>query len=165
MNLLGLDPGGLKRFGWAHLRIGDSGTPIALNTGVSSSASAALNEASRAAGVVPVAIGIDVPLFWVAEGDRRADARIRKLVCAAGAQSGMSIRCEVLAWFKEYSLHERLQIHGLPRSSLKRTRRHFFASIRLQVSFLQCVFLTHTPSMNATLHSLHSQPGPLQHVC
>lgn len=88
MNLIGLDPGGLKNFGWAHLRIGESGTPVALNTGVSSSASAALYKASCAAGVVPVAVGIDAPLFWVTEGDRRADARIRKLVCAAGGHSG-----------------------------------------------------------------------------
>jgi len=88
MNLLGLDPGGLNSFGWANLRIGESGTPVALKTGVSSSASAALNEASRADGVAPVAVGIDAPLFWVTEGDRSADARIRRLVCAAGGHSG-----------------------------------------------------------------------------
>jgi hypothetical protein len=88
MNLLGLDPGGLNSLGWASLRIGEPGTPVALKTGVSSSASAALNEASRAAGVVPVAVGIDAPLFWVTEGDRRADAHIRTLVCAAGGHSG-----------------------------------------------------------------------------
>ncbi len=88
MNLLGLDPGGLKGFGWASLHIGESDAPVALKTGVSSSATAALNEASRAAGVAPVAVGIDAPLFWVTEGDRSADARIRKLVCAAGGRSG-----------------------------------------------------------------------------
>lgn len=88
MNFLGLDPGGLKSFGWASLHIGESGTPVALKTGVSSTASAALNEASRVAGVVPTAVGIDAPLFWVTEGDRSADARIRKLVCAAGGHSG-----------------------------------------------------------------------------
>ncbi len=88
MNLLGLDPGGFKSFGWASLRIGEAGTPVALKTGVSSSASAALNEASRAVSVAPVAVGIDAPLFWVTEGDRNADARIRKLVCSAGGHSG-----------------------------------------------------------------------------
>jgi hypothetical protein len=88
MNLLGLDPGGLNSFGWASLRIGESGSPIALKTGVSSSATTALSEASRVAGTVPVSVGIDAPLFWVSEGDRRADARIRKLVCAAGGRSG-----------------------------------------------------------------------------
>ena len=87
MNLLGLDPGGLNSFGWASLRIGKSGAPTVL-TGVSSSASTALSEASRAAGAAPTAVGIDAPLFWVAEGDRKADARIRKLVCAAGGHSG-----------------------------------------------------------------------------
>lgn len=88
MNLLGLDPGGLKSFGWASLRIGASGKPVAIKTGVSSSASAALSEGSRAAGSSPVAVGIDAPLFWVNQGDRKADARIRKLVCAAGGHSG-----------------------------------------------------------------------------
>lgn len=88
MILLGLDPGGLKNFGWASLRIGESGTPIALQTGLSSSASAALKEASHAASSAPVAVGIDAPLFWITEGDRRADAGIRKLICAAGGSSG-----------------------------------------------------------------------------
>lgn len=88
MNLLGLDPGGLKSFGWARLRIGESGAPISLQTGVSSSATSAIREASRVTGAAPVAVGIDAPLFWVSEGDRRADARIRKLVCASGGRSG-----------------------------------------------------------------------------
>lgn len=90
MNVLGLDPGGLNSFGWASLHIDELGAPIALKTGISSSAPAALNEVSRAAGVdvVPMAIGIDAPLFWVTEGDRKADARIRQLVCAAGGHSG-----------------------------------------------------------------------------
>jgi len=88
MNLFGFDPGGLNSFGWASLRISESGAPIACKTGVSSSASTALNEASRAAGAIPAAVGIDAPLFWVTEGDRKADACIRKLVCAAGGRSG-----------------------------------------------------------------------------
>ncbi|UCV18885.1 DUF429 domain-containing protein [Ferribacterium limneticum] len=88
MNFIGLDPGGQKSFGWATLRIGESGTPVALETGVSSSASNALNEASRSGGAMPIAVGIDAPLFWVMEGDRSADACIRKLVCAAGGHSG-----------------------------------------------------------------------------
>ena len=88
MNLLGLDPGGLNNFGWASLRIGAPSAPPILATGVASNASAALSEASRAADEAPTAVGIDAPLFWVAEGDRKADARIRKLVIAAGGHSG-----------------------------------------------------------------------------
>lgn len=87
--LLGFDPGGRNSFGWACLCIGESGTPVALNTGCASSAQVAITEASRhAAGSSPVAVGIDAPLFWVAEGDRMADARIRRLVCAAGGRGG-----------------------------------------------------------------------------
>ena len=88
MNLIGFDPGGFNSFGWASLRIGNCGTPISLKTGLSSSASAALNQASRATGEEPAAVGIDAPLFWVSEGDRKADARIRRLVCGAGGRSG-----------------------------------------------------------------------------
>ncbi|MBS1196481.1 MAG: hypothetical protein H6R18_266 [Proteobacteria bacterium] len=88
MNLLGFDPGGLKSFGWASLQIGESGLPVALKTGISSSALIALNEAKQSANEAPVAVGIDAPLYWVSEGDRRADAFIRKLVCAAGGSSG-----------------------------------------------------------------------------
>lgn len=89
MILFGLDPGGLKNFGWACLSIGESGTPTELHTGCCSSASAAIKAATHAAGSAPpVAVGIDAPLFWVAEGDRRADAAVRRLVCASGGQSG-----------------------------------------------------------------------------
>ena len=88
MVLLGFDPGGLNSFGWATLFIGESGVPVALKTGVASSVSAAISKAGRAAEAAPAAVGIDAPLFWVAEGDRKADARIRRLVCAAGGHSG-----------------------------------------------------------------------------
>ncbi len=89
MILFGFDPGGLHNFGWACLNIGKSGIPISLNTGCSSNAPDAITEASRhAAGRAPVAVGIDAPLFWVAEGDRLADAGIRTRVCAAGGTSG-----------------------------------------------------------------------------
>jgi hypothetical protein len=36
------------------------------------------------------------------------------LLADTQAQSDMSIRCAVLAWFKASSLHAKLQIHGLP---------------------------------------------------
>jgi hypothetical protein len=88
MNLIGLDPGGLKSFGWAILSIGKLGESITLNTGVSSNSFSAINEASRAIDEAPLGVGIDAPLFWVTKGDRRADARIRKLVCATGGHSG-----------------------------------------------------------------------------
>lgn len=88
MRFIGIDPGGRNSFGWAVLHIGESGAPASLRTGLCSLAGAALNQASEAAASAPAAVGIDAPLFWVAAGDRRADARIRKLVCAAGGNSG-----------------------------------------------------------------------------
>lgn len=63
--------------------------PTKLLTGCCSSAPAAIKAATHAAGSAPpVAVGIDAPLFWVSDGDRRSDACIRKLVCAAGGTSG-----------------------------------------------------------------------------
>lgn len=83
MIVLGFDPGGLNSFGWACLRIDKSGTPAELSTGLCSNASTAFKEAANAAILVPAAVGIDAPLFWIAEGDRKADVRIRKMVRAA----------------------------------------------------------------------------------
>jgi predicted nuclease with RNAse H fold len=88
MVLLGFDPGGRNRFGWASLRIDESGMPVALKTGVCSTASTAVREAAEVTNSVPVAVGIDAPLFWVKEGDRKADASIRRLVCDALGKSG-----------------------------------------------------------------------------
>ena len=89
MILFGFDPGGLNNFGWACLSIGKSGIPVSLNTGCSSNAPDAITEASHhASGKAPAAVGIDAPLFWIAKGDRLADAGIRTRVCAAGGTSG-----------------------------------------------------------------------------
>lgn len=88
MIFLGFDPGGISSFGWACLRVDESGAVISLMTGLSSNAAGAFHEARRVAEFAPVAVGIDAPLFWVTEGDRKADALIRKLVCAAGGHSG-----------------------------------------------------------------------------
>ena len=85
--VIGLDPGGLNKFGWACLR-NDFGKFV-LNTGCSDNARAAIREANNyTEGFAPVAVGIDSPLFWVAEGDRRADASLRRRVCAADGHSG-----------------------------------------------------------------------------
>jgi predicted nuclease with RNAse H fold len=88
MIVIGLDPGGLNSFGWACLQIGESGNPIALNTGLASSAPSALDSAGKIASFAPVAVGIDAPLYWVREGDRKADADIRKRICVVGGKSG-----------------------------------------------------------------------------
>ena len=88
MLLLGFDPGGVKSFGWATLHIGETGTLVSLKTGVVSTAPEAVREAGQNAPTAPAGVGIDAPLFWVQQGDRRADSHIRKRVVAAGGQSG-----------------------------------------------------------------------------
>jgi hypothetical protein len=88
MIVLGFDPGVIKSFGWAVLQIDAAGAVIDLKTGVTSTAPDAIQEAAQSAASAPMGIGIDAPLFWVQQGDRRADAHIRKQVVAAGGQSG-----------------------------------------------------------------------------
>lgn len=88
MVLLGFDPGGIKRFGWAMLHIGEADALVSLKTGVTSTAPDAVHEAVQSTTSAPAGVGIDAPLFWVQKGDRRADSHIRKRVVAAGGQSG-----------------------------------------------------------------------------
>ena len=88
MVLLGFDPGGIESFGWAALHIGDAGTFVSLMTGVVSTAPEAVQRAGQCSPDAPAGVGIDAPLFWVQQGDRRADEHIRKRVVAAGGQSG-----------------------------------------------------------------------------
>lgn len=88
MLLLGFDPGGIKSFGWAVLYVGEADSVVSLKTGVASNAPEAVRKAGQCAPAAPAGVGIDAPLFWVQEGDRRADSHIRKRVVAAGGQSG-----------------------------------------------------------------------------
>lgn len=88
MVVLGFDPGGVDRFGWAMLHVADAGALVSIKTGVVSTAPDAVREAGRSASSAPAGVGIDAPLFWVQHGDRHADSHIRKRVVAAGGQSG-----------------------------------------------------------------------------
>jgi len=85
---LGFDPGGISSFGWAALHLGEAGEFVSLTTGVTSSAPDAVRNAGQSAGSAPTGVGIDAPLFWVQEGDRRADSHIRNRVVAAGGHAG-----------------------------------------------------------------------------
>ncbi len=87
MRFVGFDPGGEKAFGWAVLEATPSGLRLVAG-GAVTGAPTALATAAEASGHPPTAIGIDAPLFWVAEGDRNADLQVRTLVCSAGGQSG-----------------------------------------------------------------------------
>jgi len=87
MVILGLDPGGVKQFGWCVAQATDDGRLQLSASGV----------ASHAAGAVTAALGkaedfgrigaaaIDSPLFWVADGDRKADKTIRSAMKRLGA--------------------------------------------------------------------------------
>lgn len=87
MQFLGFDPGGEQAFGWAVFAPGaPPGLQIA--TGTCSSSADAVAAASRLCKAPPAAVGVDAPLFWCDQGDRRADATVRKMVCANGGSSG-----------------------------------------------------------------------------
>lgn len=87
MYAVGFDPGGERAFGWAVVAgVGDSLALIA--SGTCTGARAAFESAARHCPEEPCAFGVDAPLFWVLDGDRQADAYVRKLVCAAGGHGG-----------------------------------------------------------------------------
>jgi Protein of unknown function (DUF429) len=87
MHVVGFDPGGLNAFGWAVVALNDT-APSLLACGTCSGAPDALAAARAASPTTPVALAIDAPLFWVTAGDRKADQFVRKMVCAAGGNSG-----------------------------------------------------------------------------
>jgi hypothetical protein len=88
MVLLGFDPGGINNFGWATLHVDDVGGFLNLTTGVASNTPEAVRNAAQSATSAPAGIGIDAPLFWVQEGDRRVDSYLRDRVRAAGGHNG-----------------------------------------------------------------------------
>lgn len=87
MIVVGLDPGGARAFGWA-LVTGSFDAPHFVTGGVCSGALAAIAEVGKYLDGAPAAIGIDAPLFWSPNGDRRADDHVRRLVCQAGGHAG-----------------------------------------------------------------------------
>lgn len=87
MLVVGLDPGGAKAFGWAIVS-GTFEAPKFVAGGVCSGARFTIADVQKHLHGEPDAVGIDAPLFWSSEGDRHADAYVRKLVCRAGGQAG-----------------------------------------------------------------------------
>lgn len=84
---IGFDPGGERAFGWAVLWA-KGNTFELVNSGTCRDAQTASDAVKVHATTAPIAIAIDAPLFWVNAGDRKADARVRKMVCAEGGNSG-----------------------------------------------------------------------------
>ena len=86
--VLGFDPGGEGNFGWAVCNDQDNGLQV-LDAGVADHARGALEKSLKALpkeGMV-VGAGIDAPMFWVFDGSREADRRIRAIIRRLGAPS------------------------------------------------------------------------------
>lgn len=81
----GIDPGGKGNFGWCVIEVDEMGSKIErLSSGTKSSIGEVLSELARATHRIPLGAGIDAPLFWRLNGERKADQEIRKAVNRAG---------------------------------------------------------------------------------
>ncbi|TCN78037.1 DUF429 domain-containing protein [Shewanella fodinae] len=87
MLFIGLDPGGKEAFGWCVILVnGDEVTKI-IGSGVTSSLYVAIERLKAALEQSPTAAGIDAPLYWVLDGERRADQLIRVAMKQAGGMT------------------------------------------------------------------------------
>ncbi len=85
---LGFDPGGAGAFGWSLLS-GDRRPLELIARAVCNHAHQAVDEALVAAAEDKVvAVGIDAPLFWRAQGDRIVDQVVRNAIVQRGANGG-----------------------------------------------------------------------------
>lgn len=89
MIILGFDPGGIGRFGWCVAEGTPAGELWLCEAGVADHAAGAVSAALNHAGDPRWirAAGIDSPLFWVADGDRRAERSIRAAMTRLGAKN------------------------------------------------------------------------------
>lgn len=87
MVILGFDPGGKNQFGWCVAQGTNDGHLQLRASDIASNADEAVTAAlSKAVDFGRVeAAGIDSPLFWVADGDRKADKSIRNAMKRLGA--------------------------------------------------------------------------------
>ncbi|EGN75019.1 Protein of unknown function (DUF429) [Idiomarina sp. A28L] len=89
MNLyLGFDPGGEKQFGWSISSESDE-CLVVHKTGNANHAVGALEAVRQHISDSDdvIAVGIDAPLFWVANGGRAADKKVRDAIKLLGARS------------------------------------------------------------------------------
>ena len=88
MLILGLDPGGVGRFGWCLADKGRGSHLKLRSSGATDSAGRAVATVLQLIGdETVVAAGIDSPLFWVPDGDRRADMAVRAAMQHRGARN------------------------------------------------------------------------------
>ena len=88
-HFLGFDPGGKKAFGWCVLNVATDSDSAQLISGTCSNATEAIAAVSASSDRQPAAVGIDAPMYWSLEGDRRSDQIVRTIVVRLGGQSGM----------------------------------------------------------------------------
>lgn len=86
--LLGFDPGGFLAFAWCALVITDDGSTTSIQSGICSTAREALAAAAESVRVLPSAIGVNAPMYWSPDGDRKADQIVRGMVLSKGGLSG-----------------------------------------------------------------------------
>jgi hypothetical protein len=86
MVIVGLDPGGNGQFGWCVAEATTGGRVRLLCAKTADHAAGAVAAVVSELGAsLPTAGGIDSPLFWIANGDRRADQAIRAAMKRVGA--------------------------------------------------------------------------------
>src|SRR4051794_2783206 len=87
MVILGFDPGGIKQFAWCVAQLTSKDRLQLQACGIASHARGAVTAAlDKALGFGRVeAAGIDSPLFWAADGDRKADKAVRAAMKEVGA--------------------------------------------------------------------------------
>ncbi len=84
---LGFAPGGLLAFGWCALITADDGQDIDIKFGTCSSAEEALACAAPVTRGQPAAIGVNAPMYWSTDADRKADQIVRGMVLSKGGPS------------------------------------------------------------------------------
>lgn len=88
--VLGFDPGGKGNFGWSVCLTAGGKLLPPLNTGLASDAPEAIREVQDAMksfaypGLEVLAAGIDAPMFWTKDGNRKVDDVIRAELKAKG---------------------------------------------------------------------------------
>jgi predicted nuclease with RNAse H fold len=88
MYILGFDPGGQKQFGWCVAEMTQAGNLYLIDSGTANDSVSAVSQATRNLPTLNqvAGVGIDSPLYWVAEGTRSADTLIRSEMRRKGAK-------------------------------------------------------------------------------
>ena len=82
---VGFDPVARDRHGWAVIEVNGDDV-IRITSGVVASPSSALHAAKEHLPHPPRAVGVNAPLYWGADGERKVDLSIRRRVIAMGGQ-------------------------------------------------------------------------------